>query len=183
VDNFKDIDLSGMKAVAEDPNVSRMYKSQLYQLAKCAKGLFELIEDGDEIEDWARQGILSSYKQIEEIFKHIEYEKAHPRVVEDPLPEVSEEEQKENNNFLSNEDKRFPTPMEGESGDQFIGRCILDPNMKGRYVEQSDRFMACMIVWNQVQPEEDGANNPGEKFEDPMVVEEVELNPSKPILP
>lgn len=183
MDDFKDIDLSGMKTVAEDPNVSRMYKSQLYQMAKCAQGLFELIEDGEDVDDWVRQGILSSYKQIEEIFKHVEYEKAHPRVVDNPLPEVGEEEQKENNNFLSNEDKRFPTPMEGESGDQFVGRCIVDPNMKNRYVEQSDRFMACMLVWNQNPYEEDETNNPGEKFEDPMVTEEVEVQPVKPILP
>ena len=183
MDHFEDIDLSEMESIAEDPNTARMYKSQLYQMAKCAQGLFELIEDNEELEDWVRQDILSAYNQIEKVFKHVEYEKAHPRLIEDPLPEVTEEEQRENNNFLSNEDKRYPTPMEAEDGDQFMGRCIVDPNMKGRYPEQADRFMACMLIWNQNPYDANEPNNPGEKFDDPMVPEDTPAEPVKPILP
>ncbi len=172
-----------MESAAGDPNVSRMYKSQLYQMAKCAQGLFELIDDNEDLEDWIRQGILDSYKQIEEIYKHVEYEKAHPRLADTPVPEVNEEEQKENNNFLSNEDKRYPTPMQAETGDDFVGRCIVDPNMKNRYPEQSDRFMACMLIWNNNPPDPDQPDNPGEKFDDPMTVEDAPVEPTKPILP
>ena len=160
----------------------RAYKSQLYQMAKCAKGLFELLEDADDVEDWIREGIMSSYDQIEKIYKYIEYEKTFPRTQESPLPEI-EEEQKENNNFLTNEDKRYPTPMEGEVGDQFVGRCIQDPNMKNRYGDQADRFMACMLIWNNEPYDAEKANNPGEKFEDPMSPTEEVVDPVKPILP
>ncbi|MBL69633.1 MAG: hypothetical protein CMO74_14525 [Verrucomicrobiales bacterium] len=181
MNDLEDIKFSRMESEAEDPNSIRMYKSQLYQIAKCAQGLFELLQDGDVLEDWVQQRIMTSYDQIEEAFKFVEYEKLYPSAPAPELPSTDEEEQKNKNNFLSNEDKRYPTPSEGESGDGFMGRCITDPNMKQRYPEQSDRFMACMLIFNDA-PEE-ATENPGEKFEDPMVKEEEAFDPQKPVLP
>ena len=88
------------------------------------------------------------------------------------------------NNFLSNQDKRYPVPVNSESGDQFVTRCILDGNMKKRYPVQSDRFQACMNVFNQSRQQEPAHDNPGEKFEDPMEPKKIDLpDPEKPIRP
>ena len=63
---FEDIGLSAMALKGEgDASGVRAYKSQLYQMAKCAEGLFGLLEDRDDVEDWVREGIMSSYEQIE----------------------------------------------------------------------------------------------------------------------
>jgi hypothetical protein len=181
MNDMEDIKFSKMESAAEESDSIRMYKSQLYQIAKCAQGLFELLQEEDVLEGWVKQRIMTSYDQIEEAFKYVEYEKLYPSKLPPELPSTDEESQRENNNFLSNEDKRYPTPSEGESGDGFMGRCISDSNMKNRYSEQSDRFMACMLIYNNA-PEE-ATENPGEKFEDPMVKEEELLDPQKPILP
>jgi hypothetical protein len=96
------------------------------------------------------------------------------------------ESENDKNNFLSNQDKRYPTPAAQESGDQFITRCILDANMKKRYPVQGDRFSACMVIFNENKNKvsEDLHNNPGEKFEDPMETKDPEIkDPVKPILP
>lgn len=178
---MEDIKFSKMESAAEEFDSIRVYKSQLYQIAKCAQSLFELLQEGDVLEDWVKQRVMTSYDQIEEAFKYVEYEKLYPSPAPAELPSTDEESQKEKNNFLSNEDKRYPTPSDGETGDGFMGRCISDANMKNRYPEQSDRFMACMLIYNNA-PEE-ASENPGEKFEDPMVKPEEALDPQKPILP
>ena len=62
-------------------------------------------------------------------------------------------------------------------------RCLTDANMCQRYPEQSDRFTACMLIYNdsKSKPLTDA---PGEKFEDPMAPKEEALrDPQKPILP
>lgn len=183
MDDFKDINLSAMASeTSEATSGVRAYKSQLYHMAKCAQGLFELLEDGDDLDDWAREGIMSSFELIEKVYKYIEYEKAFPSNSHPPLP-GDEGDSLHDNNFLTNEDKRYPTPMEAEVGDQFVGRCIQDPNMKNRYEDQADRFMACMLIWNQQPYDPSKVNNPGEKFEDPMSSVEHEPSPIKPILP
>jgi hypothetical protein len=75
-------------------------------------------------------------------------------------------------------------PVNSESGDQFVTRCILDANMKKRYPVQSDRFQACMQVFNSTKDQPNLSRNPGEKFEDPMNPNSPEINdPVKPLLP
>jgi hypothetical protein len=169
-----EVDLDGSSAL-------RVYKSHLYQIAKCAQSMFEILEDESQLEGWMKSEILSCYDGIEKVYKFAEYDKAFPTEETSPIPEVSEEEQKEGNNYLTNEDKRYPVPQGAETGDGFVGRCIQDPNMKNRYPEQSDRFMACMLIWND-SPENE-VDNPGKKFEDPMTSAEPVPEPSKPILP
>lgn len=168
---------------AEDGNEARMYKSKLFQSAKKAQKIFEYIEQNEGIlEEWMKGDIISACEGLEKVCQSLEYEAAYPTKVESlPPEEIDEETQKENNNYLSNEDKRYPVPQEAESGDQFIGRCISDPNMKNRYPEQADRFMACMLIFNSPVANEE--NNPGKKFEDPMSNEELPIDPDQPILP
>ena len=168
---------------AEGENEARMYKSKLFQSAKKAQQIFEYIEQSDSaLEEWMKAHIISACEDLEQVCQGMEYEMAYPKQVESLPPEqLDEDSQKENNNYLSNEDKRYPVPQEGEGGDQFIGRCIADPNMKNRYPEQSDRFMACMLILNTPVANEE--NNPGKKFEDPMSPSEEDIDPTQPVLP
>lgn len=162
----------------------RLHKSALYKACQDAQALYDIIGDEDVLDEWVAEQITVSTEALETVLKFVEYEKMFP-VIPDPDPAVTEESQKDENNYLSNEDKRYPTPMEAENGDGFISRCIVDPNMKTRYSEQSDRFMACMLIWKEVgKPGANKVDNPGEKFEDPMELKEEELkDPSKPVLP
>lgn len=161
----------------------RMYKSKLFQAAKKAQSIFEYIDSNPSVlEEWMKSSIISSCDDLEQVCQSIEYEMAYPRSVEKLPPEgLDEESQKQENNYLSNEDKRYPTPQEAETGDEFMGRCLSDTNMKNRYPEQSDRFMACMLIFNSPPANEE--NNPGQKFEDPMEVKDYPLDPDQPILP
>jgi len=161
-----------------ESNDSRMYKSTLFQAAKNAQKIFEFLNEGVELEEWMKQEITSAGEELSQVAQSLEYNKEYPEKAES-LPDESDVE----NNYLSNEDKRYPMPQESESSEQFMTRCIYDANMKNRYPEQADRFMACMLILNG--PNENKADNPGEKFEDPMDPNksEVDLDPKKPILP
>ncbi len=181
MDSYEDLQFSKTEADADGSASMKVYKSQLYQIAKCAQSMFELLEDESQLEGWMKSEILSCYDGIEKVYKYAEYEKAYPSQGDPVIPEVDEETQKENNNYLTNEDKRYPVPQESETGDGFVGRCIEDPNMKNRYPQQSDRFMACMLIWNDKPV--NAEDNPGQKFEDPMETEEIEMDPAKPVLP
>lgn len=179
MENYSDLKFLTDESIANDEDL-RMYKSQLYQLAKCAQSLFEMLESGEQLEEWMKSAIITSYDSLEKVSNYVEYEASFPEV-KDPLEDLGDKE-KETNNYLTNEDKRFPVPQEGEGGDDFMGRCLADPAMKGRYPTQSDRFLACMLVFNK--PPKNEANNPGEKFEDPMQPKDVaDIDPDKPILP
>ena len=167
-----------------DSQEIRMYKSKLFQAAKKAQQIFEYLnpESEDILEEWMKSSITSACDDLEQVCQSLEYEIAYPSKQQvAPEIEYDEEERKENNNYLTNEDKRYPVPQEAESADQFMGRCIADGNMKNRYPEQSDRFMACMIIMNNGQ--ENAKDNPGEKFEDPMSPPETEIKIVKPVLP
>jgi len=162
----------------------KLHRSALYKACQDAQTLYDLIGDDDVLEEWVAEQIRVSTETLETVLKYVEYEKAFP-AIPDSSPIADEEEQKNENNYLSNEDKRYPTPMEAENGDGFISRCIVDPNMKNRYPEQSDRFMACMLIWKEVgKPGSGEVDNPGEKFEDPMEAPQEEIkDPTKPVLP
>ena len=173
-------DLKFVNDAQDTSEALRMYKSQLYKMAQCAQKIFESLNSGDQIEEWMKQSILSAYDGVEKVSSYIEYNSSFPKV-EDPLAPL-EDDPKQNNNYLTNEDKRFPVPQEAEGGDDFVGRCISDPAMKGRYPQQSDRFMACLLIYNKNIENE--ANNPGVLFEDPMQKQEAApIEPDKPILP
>ncbi len=165
---------------AEDGNEIRMYQSQLFQTAKKAQEIFDYINGGAKVDEWMKASIVSAFEDLSKVCQNMEFEMAYPTEVES-LPEETQDE-KQDNNYLSNEDKRYPVPQAAESGDAFMGRCIADPNMKNRYPEQSDRFLACMLIWQN--PPENSIDNPGEKFDDPMQpAKESPIEPDKPILP
>tara|TARA_B100000212_G_scaffold342604_1_gene331214 strand:- start:21599 stop:22135 length:537 start_codon:yes stop_codon:yes gene_type:complete len=173
-------DLKFINDAQDSSEALRMYKSQLYQMAKCAQKIFESLNSGDEIEEWMKKSILSAYDGLEKVSSYIDYNASFPKV-KDPL-EPLQDDPKESNNYLTNDDKRFPVPQEAEGGDEFVGRCISDPAMKARYPQQSDRFMACLLIYNQ--DIDNAANNPGTQFDDPMQPTETPpIEPDKPILP
>mgnify|MGYP003649654138 CR=1 FL=1 len=141
------------------------------------KADYDMITEEKDLHDSVKKNITSAYEAIDESIRYIEYDEI--------FPNKKEEEQEDNeNNFLTNQDKRYPVPVSSESGDQFVTRCILDANMKKRYPVQSDRFQACMQVFNSNKGQPGLSQNPGEKFEDPMKPNSPEISdPIKPLLP
>ena len=152
-------------------------KSELFHIWKKARLLYDMITEEKDLHDSVKKNITSAYEAVDESIRYIEYDEI--------FPNKKEESQEDNeNNFLTNQDKRYPVPVNSESGDQFVTRCILDANMKKRYPVQSDRFQACMQVFNSTKGQPNLSRNPGEKFEDPMNPNSPEINdPVKPLLP
>jgi hypothetical protein len=152
-------------------------KSELFHIWKKARLLYDMITEEKDLHDSVKKNITSAYEAVDESIRYIEYDEI--------FPNKKEESQEDNeNNFLTNQDKRYPVPVNSESGDQFVTRCILDANMKKRYPVQSDRFQACMQVFNSTKDQPNLSRNPGEKFEDPMNPNSPEINdPVKPLLP
>ena len=154
---------------------SRMVKSSLFHIWKKARTMYDMVGDDDDMEEWVREKVRIAYEALDEASRYTEYDQIFP-----PKEEVLEPGE---NNYLTNEDKRYPTPAENESGDKFVTRCISDPNMKQRYSEQSDRFSACMLIWNDSK-QKPATSNPGEKFHDPMSPGvDDDPDPDQPILP
>jgi len=152
-------------------------KSELFHIWKKARLLYDMITEEKDLHDSVKKNITSAYEAVDESIRYIEYDEI--------FPNKKEESREDNeNNFLTNQDKRYPVPVNSESGDQFVTRCILDANMKKRYPVQSDRFQACMQVFNSTKDQPNLSRNPGEKFEDPMNPNSPEINdPVKPLLP
>ena len=171
-----------MSEISEsNSNPNKIVKSQLFHIWKKARVMYEMVKDDTKLEDIVRKSVTEAYESIDRALQYLEYEKIFPNRAEDaPVDEKSK------NNYLSNQDKRYPTPASQETGDQFLTRCILDGNMKKRYPVQGDRFNACMKIF---QDKKDAAyknldQNPGEKFDDPMHKKDPELpDPPKPLLP
>ena len=164
---------------AENNYNSKIIKSELYNIWKKARIMYDLVKDDKDLQDWQKSSIRQAGELMDKVLMFSEYDQM--------FPDKKQENESENgeNNFLSNEDKRYPTPASQETGDQFITRCILDANMKKRYPVQGDRFSACMSIFNNKtnQPGE-SSDNPGEKFEDPMKIKEDDpKSPTKPLLP
>ena len=162
--------------------VSQSYKkikSELFHIWKKARLMYDMITEDRVIEDLIKKNINSAYEAIDESLRYIEYDSMFPQ------KQKTESLEEEKNNYLSNEDKRYPIPVSSESGDQFMTRCILDANMKTRYPVQGDRFHACMKIFNENKEQGTIENgNPGEKFADPMDPKAPEVQtPDKPILP
>jgi hypothetical protein len=166
-----------MDNISESNNSNKIVKSQLFHIWKKARLMYDMVKDETVLEDWVRKSIFDAYENIDQALQYAEYEKIFPNQKDE-----KELEDKEKNNYLSNQDKRYPTPANQETGDQFMTRCILDANMKKRYPVQGDRFAACMSIFNEKKDEV--STNPGEKFEDPMEVKKPdEVDPIKPLLP
>jgi len=166
-----------MDNISESNNSNKIVKSQLFHIWKKARLMYDMVKDETVLEDWVRKSIFDAYENIDQALQYAEYEKIFPNQKDE-----KQLEDKEKNNYLSNQDKRYPTPANQETGDQFMTRCILDANMKKRYPVQGDRFAACMSIFNEKKDE--ASTNPGEKFEDPMEVKEPDqVDPIKPLLP
>lgn len=168
-----------MNKISDANNINKKLKSELFHVWKKARVMFDSIKDDSVVDDWVRKNVTAAYELIDEAMRYYEYEKIFPKK-EDQEPEDGK------NNFLSNEDKRYPVPAAQENGDEFITRCILDGNMKKRYPIQGDRFSACMVIYNENKENisEDLHNNVSEKFHDPMESSDPELpEPVKPVLP
>jgi hypothetical protein len=159
---------------------NKIIKSELYHLWKKSRIMYDMIKDDGDLQDWQKKNIQQARDLLDKALMYSEYDNMFPERKDEEIDEPAK------NNFLSNEDKRYPTPAAQESGDQFVTRCILDANMKRRYPVQGDRFSACMTLFNENKNNvsEELHNNPGEKFEDPMETKDPDLkDPVKPILP
>jgi len=154
----------------------RLTRSELFHIWKKARTMYDMVGEDEELEAWVKNKVREAHDALDEAMRYTEYDKTFP---------TQEEKEEPENNYLSNQDKRYPTPVESESGDQFVTRCIQDGNMKQRYPQSSDRFVACMLIFNdQVGSGKPLSPNPGDKFADPMAPKEPEVeDPDKPILP
>ena len=169
--------LSEGDSMSDSRNINNKVKSELFHIWKKARIMYDMVKEDSNIEDWVKKNITKAYELIDEATRYEEYQKIFPNRSQEP-----EESEQDKNNFLSNQDKRYPLPSSQETGDQFVTRCILDANMKKRYPVQSDRFHACMKVFNENSGEP--RSNPGEKFDDPMQVKDSDIEPAtKPLLP
>jgi hypothetical protein len=111
-------ELKPEESTADYGNVSRKTKSELFHIWKKARYMYDMVGDDEAMETWVKDKIRVAYEALDEASRYTEYDQM--------FPSKDSEEPKEENNFLSNEDKRYPTPVISESGDQFIGRCITD---------------------------------------------------------
>jgi septal ring factor EnvC (AmiA/AmiB activator) len=93
-------------------------KSELFHIWKKARLLYDMITEEKDLHDSVKKNITSAYEAIDESIRYIEYDEI--------FPNKKEETREDNeNNFLTNQDKRYPVPVNSESGDQFVTRCIL----------------------------------------------------------
>ena len=162
---------------ADQAFMGRVTKSELFHIWKKTRTMYDMVQEDDQLEGWVKNKVREAHDALDEAMRYTEYDKT--------FPSETEKEDDTENNYLSNQDKRYPTPSATETGDQFVTRCIQDANMKQRYSQPGDRFAACMIIFNDtVKSEKPLSQNPGEKFIDPMAPSQPDIeDPDKPMLP
>ena len=123
-------------------NTNKILKSELFHIWKKARLMYDMIKDGTELEGWVKKSIDDAYDNIDKALQYMEYSNMFPEKKDESLPD-----EKSKNNYLSNEDKRYPTPTAQENGDQFMTRCILDANMKKDILcREIDLQPACLFI-------------------------------------
>src|SRR6056300_704191 len=89
---------------ADSKQVSKVVKSELYHIWKKARIMYDMMKDDSELEDWVKNKIRESYDALDEAMTYTEYQKIFPNKQAESSPDEGA------NNFLSNQDKRYPVP-------------------------------------------------------------------------
>jgi hypothetical protein len=58
-----------------DDHEAEMARAQLYKLAKYSAKLFNMIEEGEELEGWVQAKITKASDYVSAVYHHLEYEK------------------------------------------------------------------------------------------------------------
>jgi hypothetical protein len=58
-----------------DDHEAKMARAQLYKLAKYSAKLFQMIEEGEELEGWVQAKITKASDYVSAVYHHLEYEK------------------------------------------------------------------------------------------------------------
>jgi len=69
---------TGMESVQEDAGEGHMSKSQLYQTAKMAIELIEMIKQGDDLEAWVQTKLNVAADHLQAVYHYEEYQKLNP---------------------------------------------------------------------------------------------------------
>lgn len=58
-----------------DDHEAAMARAQLYKLAKYSAKLFNMIEEGEELEGWVQSKLTKASDYVSAVYHHLEYEK------------------------------------------------------------------------------------------------------------
>jgi len=64
-----------LEQAKHDDHEAAMARAQLYKLAKYSAKLFEMIEEGEELEGWVQAKITKASDYVSAVYHHLEYEK------------------------------------------------------------------------------------------------------------
>jgi len=67
------MDLENLKKV--DDHEAAMARAQLYKLAKYSAKLFNMIEEGEELEGWVQAKLTKASDYVSAVYHYLEYEK------------------------------------------------------------------------------------------------------------
>jgi len=65
-----------------DDHEAKMARAQLYKLAKYSAKLFDMIEEGEELEGWVQAKITKASDYISAVYHNLEYEKMSRESIE-----------------------------------------------------------------------------------------------------
>ena len=83
--------------------MAKKIKSELFHIWKKARLMYDMISEEREVEDFIKNNITSAYEAIDESMRYIEYNEMFPS------KDKEQENEEGRNNFLSNQDKRYPS--------------------------------------------------------------------------
>jgi hypothetical protein len=77
-----------------DDHEAKMARAQLYKLAKYSAKLFNMIEEGEELEGWVQAKLTKASDYVSAVYHHLEYEKMMKSQI-DTGPRTFEESEQE----------------------------------------------------------------------------------------
>lgn len=64
-----------LERLQKDDHEAKMALAQLYKLAKYSAKLFQMIDEGEELEGWVQAKITKASDYVSAVYHHLEYEK------------------------------------------------------------------------------------------------------------
>jgi hypothetical protein len=83
-----------------DDHEAKMARAQLYKLAKYSAKLFQMIEEGEELEGWVQAKITKASDYVSAVYHHLEYEKMAREQIEHGPRDFEESVEQEVKNSL-----------------------------------------------------------------------------------
>jgi hypothetical protein len=83
-----------------DDHEAAMARAQLYKLAKYSAKLFNMIEEGEELEGWVQAKLTKASDYVSAVYHHLEYERFASSQVDQGPREFEESVQEQVKNSL-----------------------------------------------------------------------------------